>query len=89
MQKISLKEWVVLLTIVPTTVIGISIASYFSYQRYIELNEFLALRATSIIEPLAITSAEHLQNKNREKLRELIGFAHRSHSTIIKSITVL
>ncbi|WP_448247177.1 two-component sensor histidine kinase BarA [Thalassotalea agariperforans] len=88
MQKISLKEWVVLLTIVPTTVIGISIASYFSYQRYVELDDFLALRATSIIEPLAITSSEHLQHKNREKLRELIGFAHRSHSTIIKSITV-
>ncbi|MGJ8691959.1 MAG: two-component sensor histidine kinase BarA [Thalassotalea sp.] len=88
MQKISLKDWVVLLTIVPTTVIGISIASFFSYNRYIELNEFLTLRATSIIEPLAITSADHLQNKNRDKLRELIGFAHRSHSTIIKSITV-
>lgn len=88
MQKISLKDWVVLLTIVPTTVIGISIASYFSYNRYIELNEFLSLRAMSIIEPLAITSSEHLQTKNRDKVRDLIGFAHRSHSTIIKSITV-
>ena len=88
MQKISLKDWVVLLTIVPTTVIGIFVASYFSYTRYVELNDFLALRATSIIEPLAIASAEHLENKNRDKLRHLIGFAHRSHSSIIKSITV-
>jgi two-component system sensor histidine kinase BarA len=88
MQKISLKDWVVLLTIVPTTLIGIAIASYFSYNSYVELNEFLALRSTSIIEPLAIASAEHLNNRDREKLRHLIGFAHRNHSSLVKSISV-
>lgn len=88
MQKISLKDWVVLLTIVPTTIIGLSIASFFSYNRYIELNDFLALRASSIIEPLAIASGEHLKNKNRHQLRQLINFTHRSHASIIKSITV-
>lgn len=88
MHKISLKEWVVLLTIVPTTLISITIASYFAYNRYTELDAFLALRATSIIEPLAIAGADNLENKQRDKLRKLIGFAHRSHANIIKSITV-
>jgi len=88
MHKISLKDWVILITILPTTLIGLSIAGYFSYSRYVELNDFLTLRSQSIIEPLAIASAEPISQKKREELRKLIGFAHRSQSSIVKSIAV-
>ena len=88
MHKISLKNWVIILTILPTTLISLSIASYFSYSRYVELNDFLTLRSQSIIEPLAIASISPILAKDREKLRYLIGLAHRRHSDIIKSITV-
>jgi len=66
MHKISLKDWVVLLTIVPTAIIGFGLAGYFSYNRTSELNEFLNLRAQSIIEPLAITGRTPLVNNNRD-----------------------
>jgi two-component system sensor histidine kinase BarA len=88
MHKISLKDWVILLTIVPTTLIGIGLASYFSYNHYQELNKFVTTQAKSIIEPIAIASADPLAEKNREKLRHLIGFVHRSHSNLIQSIAV-
>jgi len=88
MHKLSLKDWVILLTIVPTTLIGMAIAGYFSYSRYVELNDFLSDRSRSIIEPLAIASTDAILNKEREKLRHLVGFAHRSQSSIIKSITI-
>ncbi len=88
MHKISLKDWVILLTILPTTLIGIAIAGYFSYSRYVELNDFLDNRSTSIIEPLAIASLDPLLNRDRTKLRQLVGFAHRSQSSIVKSIAV-
>lgn len=88
MHKISLKDWVVLLTIVPTAFISFGLAGYFSYNRSIELDEFLNLRAQSIIEPLAITSKSALISNNREALRTVISAAHRSQSSIIKSIAV-
>ena len=88
MHKISLKDWVVLLTIVPTALIGFGLAGYFSYNRSAELDEFLNLRAQSIIEPLAITSKAALNNNNREKLRNIISAAHRSQSNLIESIAV-
>lgn len=88
MHKISLKEWVVLLTIVPTALISFSLAGYFSYNRSAELDEFLNLRAQSIIEPLAITSKAALINNNREKLRIIISAAHRSQSSLVKSIAI-
>jgi two-component system sensor histidine kinase BarA len=88
MHKISLKDWVILLTIVPTTLIAFSIASYFSYSRYDELNNFLTQRSQSIIEPLAIASTLPMLNKDRVQLRNLMNLTHRSQSSIIKSIAV-
>lgn len=88
MHKISLKDWVILLTIVPTTLIAFTIASYFSYSRYDELNNFLMQRSQSIIEPLAIASSLPMLNKDRVQLRNLMNFTHRSQSSIIKSIAV-
>ena len=88
MHKISLKDWVIILTIIPTTLIGFGLASYFSYSRSVELNDFLEQRAKSIIEPIAIASKDPLLNKNRDKLRQLIGFTHRNQSSIVKSIVI-
>jgi two-component system sensor histidine kinase BarA len=88
MHKISLKDWVVLLTIVPTALIGFGLAGYFSYSRSIELDEFLNLRAQSIIEPLSITGKAPLLSNNREELRQIISATHRSQSGIVKSIAV-
>ncbi|MBL4823065.1 MAG: two-component sensor histidine kinase BarA [Colwellia sp.] len=88
MHKISLKDWVVLLTIVPTALIGFGLAGYFSYSRSSELDEFLNLRAQSIIEPLAITGKTPLAKNNREELRRIISATHRSQSAIVKSIAV-
>ena len=88
MHKISLKDWVILLTIVPTALIGFGLAGYFSYSRSSELNEFLNLRAQSIIEPLAIIGKSPLIDNNREALRRIISATHRSQSSIVKSIAV-
>ena len=88
MHKISLKDWVIILTIIPTTLISFGLASYFSYSRSVELNDFLEQRAKSIIEPIAIASKDPLLNKNRDKLRQLIGFTHRNQSSIVKSIVI-
>jgi len=88
MQKISLKDWVIILTIVPTTLIGFSLASYFSYSRSVELDNFLEQRAKSIIEPIAIASKDPLLNKDRDKLRQLLSFTHRNQSNIVKSIVI-
>jgi two-component system sensor histidine kinase BarA len=88
MHKISLKDWVIILTIIPTTLIGFGLASYFSYSRSVELNDFLELRAKSIIEPVAIASKDPLLEKNRDKLRQLVSFTHRNQSSIVKSMVV-
>jgi two-component system sensor histidine kinase BarA len=88
MHKISLKDWVILLTILPTTLIGISLAAYFSFHRYAELGEYLTLSSDSIIGPLALAAETPMSNQNREKLRQMVGFIHRNHALSIKNIII-
>jgi two-component system sensor histidine kinase BarA len=88
MHKISLKDWVILLTIVPTTLISFTVACYFTYSRYDDLNNFLMQRSQSVIEPLAIASTLPMLNKDRVQLRNLINSTHRSQSSIIKNIAI-
>lgn len=88
MQKIRLKSWVALLTIVPTILITSAILSYFSHQRYVELDQLLVERAKAVVEPLAITVAPLISENKLETLHQLISVTHRSQSTIIRSILV-
>jgi len=88
MHKISLKYWVIFLTIIPTALITFGLAGYFSYSSNADRNKTLDSRAHSIIEPLAIVSKNPLINNNRENLRRIISSTHRSQSSIVKNITV-
>jgi two-component system, NarL family, sensor histidine kinase BarA len=88
MQRVSLKDWVILLTIIPTTVISFGLAGYFSYSRSVDLTNNLEQQAKSIIEPIAIASKILLQTKNNKELRDLISLTHRSQSNIINHIII-
>ncbi|GLX85031.1 histidine kinase [Thalassotalea loyana] len=88
MQKISLKDWVILITILPTTLIGLGLAGYFTASRHAQLNEFLINKSTHIIEPIAIASTKLLDDRNREDVRTLLSFTHRNHADVIRSIVL-
>jgi two-component system sensor histidine kinase BarA len=88
MQKISLKAWVTLLSIVPTILLSSAILSYFSYQRYVEIDQLLIERSQAIIEPLAIAISPLVLDEKINAVQQLINFTHRSQSEIMRNITV-
>ena len=88
MTKLGLKEWVLLLTLVPAMIIGLVLGSYFTINRYFELNDFLVEQGTNIIEPLAISAEDALVNKNKNTLNRLISHSHNKQSPLIKSIAI-
>ena len=88
MHKISLKDWVILITILPTTLIGFGLATYFTASRHAQLDYYLEQQSTNIIEPIAIASTPGLQNRRREEVRQLISYTHRNHSDLVQSIAI-
>jgi len=88
MTKYGLRAQVIALTILPTILIGGILASYFSFHRYHQANDFLINRAINISEPLAIASEYGIQDETRTILRRLIGSTHRKNSPMIKSIAI-
>ncbi|WP_091990130.1 two-component sensor histidine kinase BarA [Pseudoalteromonas denitrificans] len=88
MTKLGLREWVLLLTLVPAMIIGLILGSYFTINRYLELNDFLIDQGTNIAEPLAIAAENALINKDKKTLNRLISHSHNKHSPLIKSIAI-
>lgn len=88
MTKYGLRAQVILYTILPTIIIGGLLASYFSFHRYQQAQDYLINSAINISEPLAIASEYGMLDETRTILRRLISATHRKNSQIIKSIAI-
>lgn len=88
MTKYGLRAKVMSLTILPTVLIGTLLASYFTFNRYQQLETVLIEQGINIIEPLAIASEYGMLQNSRESLKKLLGLTHRKFAPTIKSIAI-
>ncbi len=78
MTKIGLRDWILLITLVPTLLISLCLGSYFSYARYQDLQSYLEEQASNIAEPLAIAAEQGLLQENQPQLQRLLNITHRN-----------
>ncbi|MFM2480223.1 two-component sensor histidine kinase BarA [Celerinatantimonas sp. YJH-8] len=88
MTKYGLRARVYILTILPTLLIGGLLASYFSFNRNQQLEQFAIQQGIDVIEPLAIASEFGLSRHSRERVKQVISISHRKQSPQIHSIAV-
>jgi two-component system sensor histidine kinase BarA len=88
MKKRDLKDWIIVFTIVPTMLTGLTLASYFNINRFDELNTSLIQSGINMIEPLAIASEVVLSQNNKHKLKRLIYSSHRKNTKLINNIAI-
>ncbi|MCH1929053.1 two-component sensor histidine kinase BarA [Shewanella sp. A25] len=88
MTKYSLRSWVLVLALAPTILVGILLGSYFTINRFYELEDTLIEQGSNIIEPLAIASEVGLVANNREATKRLLAAAQLSKSSLVKSIAI-
>ncbi|MGL5669039.1 MAG: two-component sensor histidine kinase BarA, partial [Shewanella sp.] len=88
MTKYSLRSWVLVLALAPTILVGILLGSYFTINRFYELEDTLIEQGSNIIEPLAIASEVGLVGNDREATKRLLAAAQLNKSTLVKSIAI-
>ncbi len=88
MTRYSLRARVITLTLAPTLIIGLLLSTFFTSNRYNDLEALLISSGTSIIEPLAIASEHGMSELNHDTVRQIISYAHRKNSNIVRSIAV-
>lgn len=86
--KYSLRSWVLVLALAPTILVGILLGSYFTINRFYELEDTLIEQGSNIIEPLAIASEGGLVSNDREATKRLLAAAQLNKSTLVKSIAI-
>ncbi len=88
MTKYSLRSWVLMLVLAPTILVGVLLGSYFTINRFYELEDTLIEQGRNIIEPLAIASEIGLSGNNREATKRLLAAAQLNKSSLVKSIAI-
>ncbi|WP_428773026.1 two-component sensor histidine kinase BarA [Vibrio sp.] len=88
MTRYGLRARVITLTLAPTLIIGLFLSTFFSYNRYQDLEKQVIDSGYSIVEPLAIASVDGLKNQSRELVRRIISYTHRKNSKFVRSIAV-
>ncbi len=88
MTKYSLRSWVLVLALAPTVLVGILLGSYFTINRFYELESSLIAQSRNVIEPLAIASELGLLSSNRESSKRLLAATQLSQAGLIKSIAI-
>ncbi|WP_341206174.1 two-component sensor histidine kinase BarA [uncultured Psychrosphaera sp.] len=87
-ELLSLRQRALMITILPTILIGLLLGGYLTYKRYTELDDNLIQRGIYLSEPLSILSADAILNSNQKRLEETLNMAHRKASPIVQSISV-
>ncbi|MGO4998051.1 two-component sensor histidine kinase BarA [Oceanisphaera sp. W20_SRM_FM3] len=88
MTKYGLRARILAYTIIPTLLIGIFLAGYFSVSRYQQLEKSLISQGVNVIEPMSLASELALTSRNREALNRLLSNIHRNNSPLIKAIAL-
>lgn len=88
MTKYGLRARILAYTIIPTLLIGIFLAGYFSINRYQQLEDTLIRQGVNVIEPMALASELALTGRNREALNRLLSNIHRNNSPLVKAIAL-
>jgi len=88
MTKYSLRSWVLVLALAPTIVVGILLGSYFTINRFYELEQTLIEKGSNIVEPLAIASEFGIINQDRESTKRLLAASQINNASLILSIAV-
>lgn len=88
MTRYGLRARVITLTLAPTLIVGLLLSTFFTSNRYNDLEAQLISSGTSILEPLAIASEYGMTQQSHEAVRRIISYAHRKNSSIVRSIAV-
>lgn len=87
-ELFSLRQRALMITILPTILIGLLLGGYLTYKRYTELDDNLIQRGISLSEPLSIMSADAIFHNKQNMLARALDMAHRKASPIVRSISV-
>ncbi len=88
MTKYGLRGRVLAFTILPTLLISLLLAGFFTIHRHQQIDDLLVEQGLSVIEPLAIASEFAMAQGRRDQLTRLIGLSHRKNAPLITSIAV-
>lgn len=86
MTKITIKDWVILLALAPTFLIGSILGLYFTVNSVLELDDSIKAQVTSIAGPMGLVSANYLSKSEYSELKDLFTYRQSNNPKFVKSM---
>lgn len=86
MIRLGLRDSLLLLTLIPTLLLGLLLGGYFTANRYLKLDELLLEKSSNIITPLSVTLEHPLKAQQTAIFKDLIQHTYDKHSPFIHTI---
>ena len=77
-----------IMTLAPTLLIGVALGTYFTYNRFTEIDKELRERGQNIVEPLAMVVSDDLEYGERNHTRALLHTILAKNTPLIRNITI-
>ncbi|MEQ2353279.1 two-component sensor histidine kinase BarA [Pseudoalteromonas piscicida] len=88
MTKLNLRDSILLLTLLPTLLVGLLLGGYFTINRYVELEEILISQGNRIADSLAMSVEYPIEKQDKAHLHRILSQAHNKHAPLVKSIAL-
>ncbi|MEW6998344.1 two-component sensor histidine kinase BarA [Colwelliaceae bacterium BS250] len=88
MNKVSLREWVLFLTLFPTLIIGVLLGAFFASERYSEIEQDIDQRASIISHAISQSAADAIETTNFLGINHLANILHGDNPDFVRSIMV-
>lgn len=86
MTKITIKDWVILLALAPTFLIGTILGLYFTVNSVLQLDNSIKAQVKSIAGPMGLVSANYLSKSEYSELKNLFTYRQSNNPKFVKSM---
>ncbi len=88
MNKVTLREWVLFLTLFPTLAVGLVLTVFFSFERTSDLERDIESRAKIIAEAMSQSTSDAIETANFIGVNRLASIFHSNNSDFVRTIMV-
>ena len=88
MNKVSLREWILFLTLFPTVIVGVLLAILFATDRTNDLKSGIEEKSNIIAEAISQSTAHAIEIENFQGVNLFTNLLHNDNSNIIRTIFI-
>ncbi|NMP17667.1 two-component sensor histidine kinase BarA [Thalassotalea sp. Y01] len=88
-MKITLRDWVILFTVIPLLFVGSGLSLFYAWDRYVTVDEHIEDKAGALVDVLTMQTRLIIESGKLENLHPIYQYVLSRHSGILKNLAII